>query len=262
MNRTKQLLYGLGMVFLSTTLATASAFGAGAPRPPKSPDRNGLDPGYAKAFGWGAVVATGKGFPGYTKCNPALFDYRKGVCYVQAGRGKKMDVRALFRDGNTYYHHLQELKRKASPTDLKNWTEDCLTFIFWASKATVYKPGGGSEEVAISDENWPKKKFDVPTTRWLAKKEFGLGKNDDPSNKECQFSSWAVKFYRDMSTDVKKWVWAAKPGEKLYVAVYVGFRKKVPEQRYFNKTQKRWVTPTTTVRDDTKPVATGTIVMK
>lgn len=224
-------------------------------------DQHGLDPEYAKAFGWGSVIASGKGFPSYTKCDPALFEAQEGAFCVKGGQGAKMDVRALFKEGKTYYELLRDFKKTVARKDLDERVEDSLVFFFWASKAKLYKSGGGFEDVTIPDEKWPKKKGEVPDARYLARTELKCGDNDDPKKKESQFASYALKFYSDMNTDLKNWVWKANPGDKLYVAVYVAFIKKMPEQKRV-EADGRVVVPTTTVFDAGAPIATGTIVMK
>ncbi|MFC1885539.1 hypothetical protein ACFLZM_00565 [Thermodesulfobacteriota bacterium] len=92
-------------------------------------DIYGLDPNYAKLYGWGKVIGTDKGFPGYKSFNPSLIKFKNGMSYVKAG-SRELTFRALFKDGKNFYEYISAFKKAASKKDMKNWVQDHMQFDF------------------------------------------------------------------------------------------------------------------------------------
>jgi hypothetical protein len=220
-------------------------------------DIYGLDPNYAKLYGWGAIIGTDKAFPGYKSFNSSLIKFKNGMSYVKAG-SRELTFRALFKDGKNFYEYISAFKKNASKNDMKNWVQDLMQFDFWATRAEVYVTGGGTKIVEIPESKWPKKPGEVPdaepidTLTWKLRPESKKG--------DLGFAAHGLKV-GDLPIDVRDWLKNAKAGDKMYVAFYIGYVKNVPSKKFWDKKELRYKIPIAYVRMD-QPVATGTIVVE
>jgi len=201
------------VVFLTTlgiTVGSASVIA-------QSDDR---DPGYTNTFGYGVVMASGKGYPAYGKFDAAQFKFENGKFIIPSGSSATLDLRAILPKGMTVTQAVAKAQREHSE-NLKYKIEDFMVFQIWLS----HDPSG--KELANAEHPWPQKLTDVPT--WGKPREQRYTVSEESK-------SWtgAVATWDEMKGEL--WELAnAKPGYKLYVVYRVGYKYKTPAGEMENK---------------------------
>lgn len=202
-----------------------------------------LDQGYVKAFGWGSICASERGMPAKDRFDASMFTYQQGKFMVSAGGDKEINFRALLKDGKTYGHYLNALK-KANADKMKTYKENYTRYTFWVSHDL--------EGQQIFD-TWPTSLNMTP--KWslpLFNVESGLTSGTVWNGSAC---SWQM--INEVSGKLRMFLEHAQPGWRIYVNHEAGFIRSAPELKYWDKDVLRHVTPIQYV--STGPLAACTI---
>jgi len=173
------------------------------------------DPGYYKAFGYGSIVASGKGVPDKNKYDPAQFEYKDKTFYILRGENSTLDLRMFLPEGKTFGDYLDKLAKEASG-NIKYKEYDFYSFRIWPSKDR------NGKDLVTEQYPWPKNLDDEP----LWTKGIDLYFQTTP-----EMRSWTtvrIGWEDDIKPDLGPILAGYKPGTKLYVAFCVGFRYKTP----------------------------------
>ncbi len=203
-----------------------------------------LDQAYVTEYGWGSIVASDKAFPAKTKLNASLQDYRYGKFYVDRNQ---LNLRILNKDGKTYAQLLQEMKAAFAEKRNNILTDDMLFITIWLSHDHA-----GRQLYTT----WPQERAATPD--WSSYCEVQLVLDSEFMEFVTSGANWD-KILKDCS-EFKPTFASAKPGQMLYVAASVGFRRNAVELKRWDASQGRYVTPWEFVRSE--PIATATIVIK
>jgi len=223
------ILAGLAMLFAAfmiIALASVPAFGQDnryqaaaahslvrAAAPAGSSQSNDPDPGYARTFGYGVVVASGKGYPAFGKFEAAQFKFEQGKFIIAAGPSATLDVRAILPRGMTIAQAVDKVQRERAE-NLKYKVEEFMIFQIWFSQDQ-------SGKVLVDAEHpWPQKPTDVPT--WGQPREQRYTVTDESKAWTGAAATWE---------EMKGELWelaSARPGQKLYVIYRVGYKYKTP----------------------------------
>ncbi|MFH1194777.1 MAG: hypothetical protein V1720_03635 [bacterium] len=189
-----------------------------------------LNPGYAKAFGWGSICVSKAGYPSFGSYDASQFDFDGNKFYVNPGG--TLDLRAILPKGKNYGDLLIEFNNKHQEFSKK--TEEQ---IYWK----VY-----------SDHDFV---GNVLFDKWPAKPDDMLHSNNPLCflryNAEGEVRSWNSTGVRweepennnDLKGDISNWLNSAKPGWQLYIFHTVGFQRKCPENKYWDYNQGKEVIP-------------------
>ncbi|MBF0224148.1 MAG: DUF1566 domain-containing protein [Desulfobacterales bacterium] len=182
-----------------------------------------LDPGYIKAFGQGAILVSGKGFPDVTKYNPEQFDYKDGKFYITASEEATINFRVILPKGKTIGNYVKQLKKERG-TNLKYRTEDWICLQIFPS----FDSSG--ENLVNEKKPWPKKLTDIP--KWCSPIQAWWG-NIDSSNENSTF--FGLKWDGDLGRDLGSTLHRAEAGNKFYVMMTVCYEYKTPGGEIENK---------------------------
>lgn len=202
-----------------------------------------LDQGYVKAFGWGSICVSERGMPVKDRFDASLFTYQQGKFMVTAGGDKEINLRSILKDGKTYGHYLNALK-KANAEKMKTYKEDYTRYTFWVSH---------DYEGQQLFDTWPTSLSMVP--KWAVptfKVESGLTTGTAWNGSSCSWQNIS-----EASGKLRMFLEQAKPGWRIYVNHEAGFIRTAPELKYWDKDVLRYVTPIQYV--STGPLAACTI---
>lgn len=198
----KSVIAVIFLTILAIIFAAVSALSQGADR----------DPGYAKTFGYGVVVASNKGYPAYGKFDPAQFKFENGKFIIAPGSSSTLDLRAILPAGMTVAQAVAKVQREHT-ANLKYKIEDFMVFQIWFSHDESGK------EMVDANHPWPQKPTDVPG--WKPREQRYT------VNEESKSWTGAAATWDEMKGEL--WPLAqAKPGHKLYVVYRVGYKYKTP----------------------------------
>lgn len=188
-----------------------------------------LDPAYLKAFGYGSICVSGKGYPKKDKYDPSQFDFNDGKFYIQAGR--TIDLRAFLPQGKTYGSLVKSFT--GSHPKYGNMVEDQ---IYWKIYSNYDKVGNKlfdkweSDPVKMLHQNNPLCFIPLNTQGAIQGwNTAGVDWNDTENN--------------DLQRDVGNWLETAKPGWQLYILHTVGFRRNCPEDKYWDVARQEYIIP-------------------
>jgi hypothetical protein len=173
------------------------------------------DPGYIKAFGWGSVCVSEKGYPNLDKYDAAQFDFRDGKFYVKANTS--FNMRAILPEGKTYGSLIDDFMTR-KPYEQENFVKR----IFW--RIFVSHDAKGNK---ISYANWPPAPGDMLSEHnyMTSEKELcfsALYCMDDVPTWNSSGASWGDdKTHLVML--VGDWLSKAKPGYQIYIVHTVGY---------------------------------------
>lgn len=170
------------------------------------------DPAYNKAFGWGVIIASGKGYPSFDKYDPTIFEFKNGKFYVPGGENATIDLRVFSPKGTSDGTFVEKLK-KAETEKVKTWKTDYTVWQLWVSHDLE------GNELVTSNKPWPKKVTDIPT--WAAP-ILSLRNNFDDAD-SYTWNTSGCKWVDYFKTMLKPYLSVAKPGYKFYVNYAVGF---------------------------------------
>jgi hypothetical protein len=189
-----------------------------------------LDPGYAKAFGWGSICVSKAGYPSFSTYDASQFNYDGKKFYVN--QGGTLALRAILPKGKTYNDLL-----KAFNNNHKEFSKRTEEVIYWKIYSNYDFVG--------------KVLFD----KWPANPEEMLHSNNPLCflrfNAEGEMRTWNStgvdwvdeQSNNDLRGDVSNWLNNAKPGWQLYILHTVGFVRKCPENKYWDYNQGKEVIP-------------------
>lgn len=186
------------------------------------------DPAYNKAFGYGVIIASGKGYPAFEKYDPSQFDFRNGKFYISAGEDATIDLRVFSPKGTSDGTFVEQLK-KADPEKYKTKKNDFTIWQVWASHD---KEGN---ELFSADKPWPSKLADVPAWSPIMSQ-----RNTFDDADSYTWNSSGCK-WEDSKSMLKSYLVNAKPGYKFYVIYSVGFDyvAGVGEETFIDKETKQ-----------------------
>jgi len=185
-----------------------------------------LDPTYTKEFGYGVIIASGKGFPALTKCDVAQFNYKDGKFFLEPGETSTIDLRAILPQGTTMGSIMTKLKSERGK-NLPHKTNEFFVWEIWCSH--------DGETNQITDRyKWPATKKDIPAwgapcaavyqnykvaenSTWTTS---GLKWDSDGGNLQFQFGTYLHK---------------GKPGYKYYIMLRMAYEYSVPGGQTENK---------------------------
>jgi hypothetical protein len=181
------------------------------------------DAGYFKAFGYGSIVASGRGVPDKNKYDPAQFDYKNKTFYIKRGENSTLDLRVFLPEGKTFGDYLDKLAKEASG-NIKYKEYDFYAFRIWTSKDHTGK------DLVSKEYPWPKNLADEPL--WTKAIDLYFQTNSDMR----PWTTLRIGWEEDIKPDLGSILAQYKPGTKLYVAFCVGFRYKTPG----GQTEYKW----------------------
>ena len=171
------------------------------------------DPGYTNTFGYGVVVASGKGYPAYGKFDDGQFKFENGKFIIAAGSSATLDLRAILPKGMTVAQAVAKVQ-KERPENLKYKVEDFMIFQIWFSHDQ------SGVELIDAKHPWPQKPTDVPA--WGKPREQRYTVTDESKSWTGAVATW---------DEMKGELWelaGARPGQTLYVVYRVGYKYKTP----------------------------------
>jgi hypothetical protein len=174
---------------------------------------DGRDPGYANTFGYGVVVATGKGYPAFGKFDAGQFKFQDGKFIIPAGSSATLDLRAILPQGMTVAEAVAKVQRERTG-NLKYKTEEIMVFQIWFSHDQ------SGNHLIDANHPWPQKTTDVPN--WGKPRQQMYTVTDASKSWTGAAATW---------DEMRGELWElanAKPGQKLYVVYRVGYKYKTP----------------------------------
>ncbi|MFC1885661.1 hypothetical protein ACFLZM_01200 [Thermodesulfobacteriota bacterium] len=225
-----------------------------------------FDQNYIKQFGWGTILVSDKACPAYDKCDMSLFDYRDGAFYIEQKQDTNLYFRILLKDGKNFRHYSEEYRKKFSELEKSRLDRDLFYLLFWTSHYSGQFDPAKKGKPVPRVEYWPKKMEWPEWGAFAPPSAFGM--DNYRSIKYYDWPTCAIPWDDIASRDkrlvhhkLRDWINLAPRGSKMYVTVCVAVRKSVPEKRYWESNQSRWVVPYELVYQEA-PLASSTIIIK
>lgn len=183
------------------------------------------DPAYAKKFGYGVILASGKGFPALTKCDESQFNYKDGKFFLEPGESSTIDLRAILPQGTTMGSLMTKLKSERG----KNLTHKTNEFYVWE----IWCSHDGEVNQVTDTYKWPTTKNEVPA--W-ASSCVSVYQNYDNS-----IASWTVAGLGwgtndgNLQFNFGSKLHMGKPGYKYYIMLRMAYEYSVPGGQTENK---------------------------
>lgn len=198
---------------------------------------DGPDPAYFKAFGYGSIAASIGGRPSFDQFNPAQYDYKDGIFYIES-TAERLDLRALLPEGQTYGSMMSALF-KAKASQLKDKKKEAIYWYAWSS----HEYDG--------TRKYPEWKKGSPHPDYHDKTVWRESINYEPAKTWISSAAYFEDEETDFRTDVvNTWLKMAKPGMQLYILNTVGFERWVKDAAYWDYEQGKTVTPLEFVMSD------------
>lgn len=201
-----------------------------------------LDPAYVKAFGWGKICVSDKGFPAKASFDASLFNYKDGKFVISSGGENGINYRMLTKDGKTYGFYINKLKQ-ANAQKMKTFRGNFHRVLIFVSH---------DEDGKQLFDKWPTKLSDQPQWNPMMKVEQDI---ETAVNWTGAAATWDD--ICQFSGQLGRWLKDAKPGYRVYIMDMVGFTRDCPEEKYWDKDQLRDVIPIEYV--SAEPVAACTV---
>ena len=187
-----------------------------------------LDPGYIKAFGYGSICVSIKGYPEKDKYDASQYDYKDGKFYVKVNG--RVDLRAILPEGKTYGDLLSAFKKQNSAL-----YKDVVADSKYIKIFSTHMVGG----IQTEHSSWPSNPSDLVNMDAQFFLEFSTSpefltwntsgnKWDDPETKLQSLSNWLEY---------------AKPGWQLYILETVGWTRECPEKKYWDWDRGKYIYP-------------------
>ena len=188
-----------------------------------------LDPGYIKAFGYGSICVSVKGYPEKDKYDASQFDFSNGKFYVKSGG--RLDLRTILPEGKTY-GDLYNAFRNSNSAMHKNVIADEQKYI---KIFTSHDVSG----IQFQFEPWPADPNELVNSDG---KMLNFSNNAESFSWNTSGVKWDDKETYLEST-VSSWLDYAKPGWQMYILETVGWSRECPEKKYWSYEQNAWITP-------------------
>jgi hypothetical protein len=177
-----------------------------------------LDPVYTQKFGYGIILASGKGFPAFTKCDETQFNFKDGKFFLEPGEATTIDLRAILPQGTTMGSLMTKLKAERG-NNLSHKTNEFYVWEIWCSH-------DGEVDQVTDNYSWPASAKEIPA-----------------------WGSPIVEVYQTYTAEVSSWASAgltwesnggnlqfqfgsnlhmAKPGYKYYIMLRMAYEYSVP----------------------------------
>jgi len=168
----------------------------------------GFDPAYVKTFGRGVILASNKGFPSFSKYDPAQIKFKNGTSFIKPSEGISLDLRMINPAGIDVAKILAKVVAD-QPENAKN--RDQMNLVFWDFWVSHEYNGTPLFSAA---KPWPTSTKDIPA--WNKRAYIWYEVPDDPTTSGA---GW-----EDLSSEFSEWLRNAKPGWKIWVSVSYGFK--------------------------------------
>jgi hypothetical protein len=201
-----------------------------------------LDKGYVSTFGWGTAAVTQEKAPAMAEFEARLFHYKDGKFFITAGEDVDLHCRFLLKGGKTYGQHLAALK-KSTGKKVSTLKADYIRSLFYVSH---------DEAGAQLYSQWPASMSDLP--KW---KEVGVDEINFAPAADWVSSRFTLSEKQADLSALISWLKRARPGWKIYILHVAGYTREAPELKYYDKAERRYMTPLEYV--DTEPLAVATV---
>jgi len=185
-----------------------------------------LDPMYTKKFGYGVILASGKGFPAFTKYDETQFNYKDDKFFLEPGEATTIDLRAILPQGATMGSLMTKLKSERG----KNLTHKTNEFFVWE----IWCSHDGETNQVTGNYKWPTTKKDVPA--WGSSctsvyQKYNVAENSSWNTAGLKWGSDGGNLQFEFGTHLRM----AKPGYKYYFMLRMAYEYNVPGGQTENK---------------------------
>jgi hypothetical protein len=201
-----------------------------------------LDKGYVTAFGWGTAAVSQDKAPAFGEYEPGLFHFQNGKFLIAAGGDGDLHCRFLLKGGKPYSYYMNALKKSTAKKAATMKGEYLRTKIY------VSHDEAGSQLYTA----WPANMNDLP--KW---KEIATNEADYAPAADWVSSRFSMMEDQSEMTSLISWLKKARPGWKLYIVHFAGYKREAPELKYWDKSLLKWMIPLEYV--DTEPLAVATV---
>lgn len=167
-----------------------------------------LDMAYVKQFGYGVILASGKGLPQKALYDAGQLDVREKACFVAAGATATIDIRVLLPEGETYETLLAKLK-KENPAGPTAEAEESVWLVWFSHDL------GGAQK----DQSWPATGTSEALPSGTPDVYFSTCLDENMLKWNTVGLTW-TQLCSD--SQIGQWLEQAKPGYRLFVAHTVG----------------------------------------
>lgn len=185
-----------------------------------------LDPAYTKKFGYGVILASGKGFPAFTKYDETQFNYKDGKFFLEPGEATTIDLRAILPQGTTMGALMNKLKAERGK-NLSHKTNEFFVWEIWCSH------DGGTDQIT-GNYKWPTTKKEVPA--WASSctavyQKYNVAENSSWNTAGLKWDSDGGNLQFEFGTHLRM----SKPGYKYYIMLRMAYEYSVPGGQTENK---------------------------
>lgn len=188
-----------------------------------------LDPAYIKAFGYGSMFASIKGFPEKDKYDASQFDYKNGKFYVK--KEGRIDLRTILPEGKTY-GDLYNAFKESNSAMYKDVIYDQQKYV---KIFTSHDVSG----IQYQFDPWPSNPGELVNSDG---KLLSFNNNSESFGWNSSGVKWDDQSSYLQST-VGTWLEFAQPGWSMYILETVGWSRNCPEKKYWSYDQNDWVIP-------------------
>ncbi len=185
-----------------------------------------LDPAYTKKFGYGVILASGKGFPVLTKYDETQFNYKDGKFFLEPGESTTIDLRAILPQGTTLGSLMNKLKTERGK-NLSHKTNEFFVWEIWCSH-------DGETNQITGNKKWPITKKEVPSWGSACSdvyQNFNVAENSTWATAGLTWDSNGGNLQFKFGTNLHM----SKPGYKYYVMLRMAYEYSVPGGQTENK---------------------------
>ena len=188
-----------------------------------------LDPAYIKAFGYGTICVSTKGYPEKDKYDASKFDYKYGKFYVS--KGGRIDLRAILPEGKTYGDFLSAFKKSNSAM-----YKDVVEEMQYIKVFTSHLVGG----IQAHFGSWPSDPSELVNT------DATYFLNFTTSPESLSWNTSGIKWddtKTGLQLTVGNWLEYAQPGWQMYILETVGWTRECPERKYWDWDRGKYIFP-------------------
>jgi hypothetical protein len=185
-----------------------------------------LDPAYTQKFGYGVILASGKGFPTFTKYDETQFNFKDGKFFLEPGEATTIDLRAILPKGTTLGSLMNKLKTERGQ-NLSHKTNEFYVWEIWCSH-------DGEKNQLTGNYTWPATKKEVPAWGPACAEAYQRYSAAENSSWASAGLAWAAnggnlqyKFGINLHM--------SKPGYKYYIMLRMAYEYSVPGGQTENK---------------------------
>jgi len=185
-----------------------------------------LDPAYTKKFGYGVILASGKGFPTLTKCDETQFNYKDGKFFLESGGATTIDMRAILPQGTTMGSLMDKLKSERG-SNLSHKTNEFYVWEIWCSHE-------GELDLLEERYKWPATKNEIPAWSSSCVSVYQSYIPDNNSSWMAAGLAWESES-NSLEFNFGSILHISKPGYKYYVMLRMAYEYSVPGGQTENK---------------------------